>query len=74
VTDGMRSLILEYCGYSTKVFEFISNAHTAKNVMIVATKSARPGKGRAAVQKKIKDTKKFFGIGWHHLEKAMTDC
>jgi len=36
VTDGLRSLILEYCGYSTKVFQFISNTHTPKNVMIVA--------------------------------------
>jgi len=30
VTDGIRALILEYYGYSTKVFEFISDAHTPK--------------------------------------------
>ena len=30
VTDGIRSLILEYFGYTTKVFEFISGEHTPK--------------------------------------------
>jgi hypothetical protein len=30
VTDGIRALILEYFGYKTKVFEFISDAHTPK--------------------------------------------
>ena len=39
VTDGLRAMMLEYQGYSTKVFEFISDAHTPKNVMIVATRN-----------------------------------
>jgi SAM-dependent methyltransferase len=30
VTDGIRSLILEYFGYKTKIFEFISDVHTPK--------------------------------------------
>ena len=38
VTDGLRSLLLEKSGYSTKLFEFISTEHTPKNNMIVGTK------------------------------------
>ena len=40
VTDGIRALILEYFGYKTKVFEFISDAHTPKNVLVVGVKLA----------------------------------
>ncbi|MBK8549775.1 MAG: SAM-dependent methyltransferase [Ignavibacteria bacterium] len=38
VTDGLRALMMEYFGYDTKVFEFISSEHTAKNTMITAVK------------------------------------
>jgi hypothetical protein len=38
ITDTVRSLLLEYCGYTTTVFEFIGGEHTAKNVMIAAVK------------------------------------
>ncbi len=37
LTDGIRALALEAAGYDTSVFEFISNEHTGKNVMIAAT-------------------------------------
>lgn len=39
ITDGLRSLILEREGYSTKLFEFVSPDHTPKNNMLVAIKS-----------------------------------
>jgi hypothetical protein len=39
ITDGIRALLLEANGYQTKVFEFVSTEHTAKNVMITALKS-----------------------------------
>lgn len=38
VTDALRSALLEWAGYDTKVFEFISTEHTGKNLMIAATK------------------------------------
>lgn len=38
VTDTLRALILERCGYTTTVFEFVGGEHTAKNVMIAAVK------------------------------------
>jgi hypothetical protein len=68
VTDAMRAMILEHFGYSTKVFEFISDVHTPKNVLIVATKTKR---GKDASQlKKLADAKAFFGIRRHYLEDA----
>ena len=39
LTDTIRALLLEREGYRTKIFEFISNEHTRKNVMLVAHKS-----------------------------------
>ena len=38
VTDSIRALLLEWCGYTTTVFEFVGGEHTAKNVMIAAVK------------------------------------
>ncbi len=72
VTDGLRALILEYFGYSTKVFEFISDAHTPKNVMIVGTKTK--ALHNPEILEKIKATKARFGIDQHFLEKAMGLC
>ncbi|GAB5555530.1 MAG: SAM-dependent methyltransferase [Saprospiraceae bacterium] len=71
VTDGIRALILEYYGYSTKVMEFVSDAHTPKNVLIVASKNNQAIENKAAILNKIKATKAFFGIEYHHLEKKM---
>lgn len=68
VTDGIRALILEYFGYTTKVIEFISDAHTHKNVMIVAVKNVKKESNQAAIKQKIIDIKSYFGIDHHHLE------
>jgi len=71
VTDGIRALILEYFGYKTKVFEFISDAHTPKNVMIVGIKNKNIQPKDEQILQKIKDSKVYFGIEYHHLEKLM---
>lgn len=78
VTDGIRALILEYFGYKTKVFEFISDAHTPKNVLVVGIKSAANERNadkraarRAEIKQKIEETKSYFGIGYHHLERLL---
>ena len=68
VTDGVRALILEYFGYSTKVFEFISDQHTPKNVLIVGQRTNRAKD--PAVLEKIAEAKSFFGIRRHYLETA----
>lgn len=71
VTDGLRALILEYFSYTVKVFEFISDAHTPKNVLIVGTRHKKTPAQNQAVLSKIKEAKDFFGITQHHLEKLM---
>lgn len=71
VTDGIRAMILEYAGYKTKVFEFISDAHTPKNVMIVGIKNHRSAPDKDQLLKKIKDAKAYFGIEYHHLERML---
>jgi SAM-dependent methyltransferase len=71
VTDGIRAMILEYFGYKTKVFEFISDAHTPKNVMIVGIRSNKPLEPNEQLLQKIKASKAYFGIGYHHLERIM---
>ena len=77
VTDGIRALILEYFGYKTKVFEFISDAHTPKNVLVVGVKKAESLKTKAESERqaeilqKIKFSKEYFGIGYHHLERLL---
>lgn len=77
VTDGIRALILEYFGYKTKIFEFISDVHTPKNVLVVGVKKAESLKlkaeseRKAEVLQKIKASKVYFGIGYHHLERLL---
>ncbi len=71
VTDGIRALVLEYYGYSTKVFEFVSDAHTPKNVLIVGIKKQNTTVHKQDILSKIDAAKKYFGIGEHHLEKMM---
>jgi hypothetical protein len=61
VTDSLRALFLEACGYETKVFEFISTEHTAKNLMIAATKRAAPARTEAAALK-VRELAAFYGI------------
>ncbi|TKC07246.1 class I SAM-dependent methyltransferase [Pedobacter frigoris] len=76
VTDAIRALILEYFGYKTKVFEFISDAHTPKNVLVVGVKSAKSESYNIETKKleilqKISETKAYFGISYHHLERLL---
>lgn len=69
LTDGLRALILEYFGYKTKVLEFISDAHTPKNVLIVGVRTAEPSAAKKeGILQQIKQTKSYFGISKHHLE------
>lgn len=68
VTDALRALLLELHGYRTKVFQFVSDAHTPKNNLIVAEKDERNARDREAVLKQIAETKAMFGIERHYLE------
>jgi hypothetical protein len=67
LTDGLRALLLEACGYDTQVFEFVALEHTQKNKMILAVRrpEVRPA---AASAGQIEDLKAFYGIRDHCLE------
>lgn len=72
VTDGIRAMILEYFGYKTKVFQFISDAHTPKNVLVVGIKNPNAVSKKEEILAKLKATKEYFGIEYHHLEKLLS--
>lgn len=67
LTDALRALYLEREGYKVKAFEFISDAHTPKNVMIAAVKDMKAS-GRTDAPEKIMAAKNLFGLSRHHLE------
>lgn len=63
VTDALRAQLLEYAGYRTKVFEFISTEHTAKNLMIAAIKArATPAAADAVETQRLQAFAAFYGI------------
>jgi SAM-dependent methyltransferase len=68
VTDTIRALMLEAHGYKTKVFDFIEEEDTPKNVLIVGTKSNFSQKGYDENLLKIKELKALFGIKQHYIE------
>ena len=68
VTDTTRALMLEAHGYKTKVFDFIEEEDTPKNVLIVGTRSNFSQKTFEDNILKIKELKALFGIKEHYLE------
>lgn len=60
-TDALRALLLEWAGYRTKVFEFISTEHTAKNLMIAGIRSDLPP-DRDDAAERIRALAGFYGI------------
>ena len=73
VTDGLRAQWMELSGYDVKLFEFISDAHTPKNVMIVGKKleTKRSNAELSKIADSIADTTRRFGIGMHQLERLL---
>ena len=61
VTDALRAALLEWAGYQTKVFEFISTEHTAKNLMIAAVKR-KHSKDREELARRAGDLAAFYGV------------
>jgi hypothetical protein len=70
LTDGLRALLLEACGYDTQVFEFISLEHTSKNKMILAVKRRVP-RPAGQVLAQIGEIKAFYGIREQRLESLL---
>ena len=71
VTDGLRSMLLERSGYTTKLFEFVATEHTPKNNMIVATLQGKEI-DRTAIEMQIQTIKDVFSIKEIKLETLLT--
>jgi SAM-dependent methyltransferase len=67
LTDSLRALLLDACGYDTQVFEFVSLEHTNKNKMILAVKRA-DAKPAAEAWQQVDTLKAFYGIRDQCLE------
>ncbi len=70
LTDGIRAILLERSGYSTKLFEFISTEHTPKNNMIVGTRHSQ-NVDCEGFTRQVNEIKAMFGIEKHRLEKLL---
>ena len=67
LTDGLRAMLLDACGYETQVFEFVALEHTQKNKMILAVK--RPvASDNALGLAQVRELKNFYGIRDQCLE------
>ncbi len=67
LTDGLRALMLDACGYDTQVFEFIALEHTNKNKMILAVKREAAGNADEA-WRQVEEIKSYYGVREHCLE------
>ncbi|HKW84030.1 MAG TPA: SAM-dependent methyltransferase, partial [Burkholderiaceae bacterium] len=70
LTDGLRALLLDACGYDTQVFEFVSLEHTNKNKMILAVKR-ESAHDADAIWGQVRDVKAFYGIRDQCLERLL---
>jgi SAM-dependent methyltransferase len=70
VTDALRTLLLEWAGYDTRAFEFISTEHTAKNLMITAVRRAEAG-DREAAAAHVRAFAGFYGVRSQQLARLL---
>ncbi len=72
-TDGLRTLVLDWAGYRTKVIEFVSSEHTGKNLMIAAVRNeaAPTVDEQQAHLSRIAAFREFFGIRKHALDAVL---
>lgn len=70
LTDAVRALVMEYCGYKTQVMEFIELENTPKNVLLVGRKSDAPV-DKASISRQINGLLSQYGIDVHYLWKRL---
>jgi hypothetical protein len=68
VTDALRAQLLEWSGYRTQAFEFVSTEHTSKNLMIAAIRTGERKEGLAG---EIRDLAGFYGVRHHALARHL---
>jgi hypothetical protein len=74
LTDTLRALLLEACGYQTQVFEFVALEHSQKNKMILAVRRDAAGGARAAeARSQVAEIKAFHAIHAQCLERLLVD-
>ena len=73
ITDSLRAQLMELSGYDCNLFEFISDTHTPKNVMIVGKRRsvARNDAATAKIAAEIAQAKQSFGIETLQLESLL---
>ena len=67
ITDALRAQLLEWAGYKTKVFEFISTEHTAKNLLIVAQRTTPRRSADDPLAQRIRALAAFYGVRHQRL-------
>jgi SAM-dependent methyltransferase len=67
-TDALRAQLLEWAGYRTQAFEFVTTEHTAKNLMIAAI---RAGGRDERLAPAIRELAAFYGIRRHALARQL---
>ncbi len=70
LTDTLRALLMDKEQYQTKIFEFVSNEHTRKNIMLVGKKSFK-NIDKKAIEAKVNKLKAEFNVTSHYLEKLL---
>lgn len=70
ITDTLRSLIMQRNQYQTKIFEFISGEHTAKNIMLVGIRDTKKP-NIDLINHKIQALKTEFQIEYQELERLV---
>ncbi|OFY92040.1 MAG: hypothetical protein A3K10_07585 [Bacteroidetes bacterium RIFCSPLOWO2_12_FULL_31_6] len=61
---------MEQRQYDAHIFEFVSNEHTRKNILLVGTKTNKPI-NETEIAEKIEAVKQTYGIDFHYLEKLV---
>ena len=70
VTDALRCLYLEAYGYITRLQEFVDPEHTARNLLMIATKAAR-NPDRPELLERAKAFQEQFGIKTQRLAELL---
>jgi hypothetical protein len=71
VTDTLRCLYLEAWGYQTRIQEFVGTEHTAKNLLIVASRTRKPGPREDLIERAL-EFQHRFGIQQQRLGTLLT--
>ena len=70
-TDSLRVLLLERAGYKVRVCEFVAPEHTAKNIMLIATRCIGNTRSSDFYDQRISELKSFYGIRHHRLQQLL---